>query len=102
MMGRKRKSKGLESEMQALKKVNFTLMDAEALNVSLVGDFNNWDINSHLLKKNSKGTWEISIDLTPGRYEYRFLVDGEWKNDPNCTSFAPNPFGGENSILTLQ
>ena len=101
-MVKKRKSKGLESEMKVLKKTNFTILAPEALNVSLAGDFNDWDKNCHILKKDSDGTWEIIIDLMPGRYEYRFLVDGEWQNDPNCTIFAPNPFGSENCVLTSE
>jgi len=101
-MGKNRKFKRLESEMKALKKFNFTILAPEAQNVSLAGDFNNWDKNSHLLEKDSNGTWEINIDLLPGRYEYRYLVDGKWENDSNCSSFAPNPFGSENCILTLQ
>jgi 1,4-alpha-glucan branching enzyme len=101
MMARK-KSKRLESEIRALRRVDFTLLAPEAKSVSLAGDFNGWDVNSLLLKENTKGMWKISIDLMPGRYEYLFLVDGEWRNDPNSTSLAPNPFGGENCVLMLE
>ena len=101
-MGKNRKSKGLKNEPKTLKKVSFTMLAPEAQNVSLAGNFNDWDKNSHSLEKDFDGTWEIHIDLMPGRYEYRFLVDGEWRNDPDCNSFAPNPFGSENCILTLE
>jgi len=97
----KRKSKTLEGKTKALKKVDFTLLAPDAQSVSLAGDFNDWDVNSHLLKKDSSGKWKVKIELSPGRYEYRFLVDGEWKNDPNCASFITNPFGEENCIRTL-
>jgi len=102
MMTKKRKSEELKSETKKPKMVNFALSAPEAKNVSLTGDFNSWDIHSHTLKKNFKGTWEININLNPGRYEYRFLVDGEWRNDPNCTTCVPNPFGTKNCILTLK
>jgi len=62
-MGRKRKSKRLGSEKKALKKVNFRFLSSEAQNVSLVDDFNNLNVNSHLLEKDSNETWKISIDL---------------------------------------
>ena len=88
--------------MEALKRVNFKVSAPEAQNVFLAGDFNGWDVNSHPLKKDSKGTWKISIDLKPGRYEYRFIVDGVWQNDPNCATFAANPLGSENCVLTLK
>ena len=83
------------------RKVNFTMEAPEAQNVSLAGDFNNWDISSHPLKA-SKGKWKTSIKLEPGRYEYRFLIDGEWQNDPNCTNFVPNSYGSENCIIELE
>ncbi len=101
IMVKKKKSRKLESKMEELKKVNFSLLAPDAQNVSLAGDFNDWDVNTHLLQKVSSGTWEVNIDLNPGKYEYRFVVDGEWKNDPDCMSFTPNSFGSENCILKL-
>ncbi len=101
-MGRKKKSKELESEMKTLKKVDFKMLLPDAQNVSLAGNFNNWNVKSHSLKKDSKGMWKISIDLMPGRYEYRFIVDGEWQNDPNCNTCVPNSVGSENCMLTLK
>lgn len=70
-------------ETKTLRKIHFELFAPEAKNVFLAGDFNDWDIHSHPMKKNSEGIWEINIDLIPGVYEYRFLVDRKWKNDPN-------------------
>jgi len=101
IMVKKRKSQKSKSKMGELKKVNFSLLAPEAQNVSLAGDFNDWNANSHLLQKASNGTWEVNIDLNPGKYEYRFIVDGEWKNDPDCMSFTSNSFGSENCILKL-
>jgi 1,4-alpha-glucan branching enzyme len=101
IMVKKRKSQKSESKIEELKKVNFALLAPEAQNVSLAGDFNDWNVNTHLLQKVSNGTWEVNIDLNPGEYEYRFIVDGEWKNDPDCMSFTPNSFGSENCILKL-
>jgi len=98
MMARKKNSKGSN---EAQKKVNFTLLAQKAKKVYLAGDFNNWDVKSHPLKRNSNGTWKAKIELMPGSYEYRFMVDGEWMNDPNCTSTVSNPFGSENSSITV-
>ena len=102
MMGKNKKSKGVENEKEILKQVSFRVSAPEAQNVSLAGNFNDWDKNCHILERDPDGTWEIHIDLMPGKYEYRFLVDGEWRNDPDCTNFAPNPFGSENCIFTLE
>ena len=98
---KKRSSNEFKSETKA-QKVDFKLFAPESQNVFLAADFNNWDPNSHPLKKNSKGEWRISVGLSPGRYECRFLVDGEWRNDPNCNAFTSNPFGGENCVLVLE
>ena len=74
----------------------------EAQNVFLIGNFNNCDIHSHPFKTRSMGIWKASIDLMPGIYEYRFLVDGEWQNDPNCTASVLNSYVSDNCILTLE
>ena len=98
----KKESKSTKSKSKQATRIAFTLAAPEAQNVFLVGDFNNWDETSHPLKKNSDGTWKITISLTPGRYEYRLLVDGAWQNDPKCMSFTPNPFGQENCIRVVE
>ena len=83
------------------KRITFKLQAPNAQSVSLAGDFNAWNPDSHPLKKNSNGSWKISVSLSPGRYEYRFIVDGHWQNDPDCTAYAANPFGSENCIIIL-
>ena len=90
------------SKKKNQKKAIFTFTAPEAQRVQLAGDFNSWNPNAHPLKKTSHESWEIKLNLSPGQYEYKFLVDGEWQNDPNCSDFASNPFGGENSVLILQ
>ena len=102
IMGRSKKNREREKKTTPVKKVHFTLSAPEAHTVSLLGDFNGWQADPHALKKDKKGDWKISINLTPGRYEYRFLVDGEWQNDPNCAAFVHNTFGSENCLLTLE
>jgi len=83
------------------KRATFTFLAPEAQSVQLAGDFNSWDTNTHPLKKASNGLWKRTLNLSPGRYEYRFLVDGQWHNDPQCESYNPNPFGEENCVITL-
>jgi len=101
-MLRKKDTKKVSSKKQNNKKINFKLRAQEAHCVLLAGDFNSWDPNTHPLKRTSNGLWKISINLSPGRYEYRFLVDGQWQNDPNCSIFVPNTFGSENCVVTLE
>jgi hypothetical protein len=47
------------------------------------------------------GQWAKELALTPGRYEYRFVVDGEWVDDPAATELIPNTFGTANAVLVV-
>ena len=76
----KSKKKTKQSEM--VKKTEFTLSTPRAQKVSIAGDFNQWNPSSHPLQQDIKGTWRVSLDLKPGKYEYRFLLDGECKMIP--------------------
>jgi 1,4-alpha-glucan branching enzyme len=91
----KRSSKKTSSKT---KKVRFDLHAPKAQRVSLVGDFNCWDVNETSMKRESKGNWKVTVDLEPGRYEYRFWVDGVWQDDPNTQERVGNPFGCHNCV----
>jgi 1,4-alpha-glucan branching enzyme len=84
------------------KKVIFTIALPEAREVFVAGDFNGWNTQSHRLKKSFNGKWQLGMNLTPGRYEYRFLVDGQWLNDQKCRDLSPNPYGSENCVLIVK
>ncbi|MEM9928898.1 MAG: M20/M25/M40 family metallo-hydrolase [Bacteroidota bacterium] len=53
----------------------------EAKQVSIVADFNNWDMFGTPLYRTATG-WTCKLDLPPGRYFYKFIVDGYWTADP--------------------
>jgi 1,4-alpha-glucan branching enzyme len=53
------------------------------------------------MKKDKKGIWKATLALEPGRYEYRFIVDGNWENDPSCSSCVDNEFGGRNCVRVV-
>ena len=80
------------------KKETFQLIDPDASDVLLVGDFTNWESSPINLKRQKDGIWKATIELDPGPHEYRFLVDGEWRDDSRCDLRKPNPFGGENCV----
>jgi 1,4-alpha-glucan branching enzyme len=79
----------------------FTLDAPGAEHVVVTGSFCAWQTDAHQLKKYKAGLWETTVPLVPGRHEYRFLVDGVWRNDPACSEVVPNPFGSENCVLHL-
>ncbi len=85
-----------------VRKTEFSLSAPHARIVSTAGDFNQWNPSSHPMKMDDEGIWRISLTLNPGQYEYRFFVDGEWQNDPNCGPFVENPFGTSNSLKIVK
>lgn len=91
-MAEKGKTKAL------VKKVQFEFRAPEVQEVYLVGDFNNWDSSANPMKKDKKGIWNTALSLKIGRYEYRFLADGNWENDPFCCDCVPNEFGSQNCV----
>lgn len=66
--------------------------------VILTGDFIGWDEEKLMMDKELTG-WRIKIDLPPGRYEYKFIVDNEWIHDPENPLTVRNEHGTLNSIL---
>ena len=99
-MFKKKGASGSTNKNEKKKRITFKLHAPDARFVSLVGDFNSWNPDSQPLK-NSNGLWKTTVSLSPGRYEYRFLVDGQWQNDPDCTAYTVNPYGSENCIIIL-
>lgn len=82
------------------KRISFSLEAPNARSVSVTGTFCDWDKEAHPLKK-SKGVWKGTVYLLPGRHEYRFLVDGEWVDDPNCAERVSNNFGSYNCVISV-
>lgn len=83
------------------KRVEFSYHAPEAHEVSLAGTFNDWSSRT-TMRKDEEGTWRAGIVLPPGTYQYRFVVDGEWRDDPGCPERAPNDMGGENCVVNVQ
>jgi 1,4-alpha-glucan branching enzyme len=69
--------------------------------VCLAGTFNDWSPTNTPMIAMEDGNWVRELTLSPGRYEYLFVADGEWMSDPLAHETAPNPFGGVNSVLNV-
>ena len=76
----------------------FSYKAPAATQVYLVGDFTHWQQKPISMQKAADGTWRATALLSPGSHQYRFLVDGQWQDDPRCTLRASNPFGSQNAI----
>lgn len=84
-------------------KVTFSIEAKEAAQVSVVGDFNNWNAEEGALNKLKNGTFKGVFDLDKDTsYEFKYLVDGEYVNETEADSFKWNEFAGtENSVLEV-
>jgi 1,4-alpha-glucan branching enzyme len=91
-----------ESKMKTHKrKVNFSLKAPHAKEVFLVGDFNNWDTGADSMKLVGNGLWRTSLILSPGRYEFKFFIDGKWREGLKGKHKVPNCFGTLNHVLVV-
>ncbi len=73
---------------------------AESKQVILSGTFNNWDENALHMKRSGDG-WELQLMLLPGTYEYKFIVDGNWMEDPANPEKRVNQYDTYNSVLNV-
>ena len=73
-----------------------------ARHVFVAGTFNGWNPARAPLQRNADGTWEIALSLAPGEYEYRFVADEQWMDDPLAHRHVQNPFGGVNAVLQVR
>ena len=78
-----------------------TFSAPEAKEVTVAGDFNGWTPDAAPLEKTGDGEWALRLMLRSGQYEYRFVVDGRWYEDPQASGRAACPFGGFNSVLMV-
>jgi uncharacterized protein YjbJ (UPF0337 family) len=85
-----------------LRATKFHLRAPEASSVKLAADFTRWDETPLEMSKDAKGTWVRSVLLLPGEYAYRFIVDGEWSNDPLASHSLPNQYGTANSVKRVR
>jgi 1,4-alpha-glucan branching enzyme len=82
-------------------KVTFSFAGSDVESVALAGDFTGWQQAPLAFKKQKNGIWKKTVSLPPGRYEYRLLVNGQWRDDPQCGERVPNQYGGENCICIV-
>ncbi len=84
------------------KKQTFSFTAPDAMSVMLVGDFTHWQAQPSPMRKAADGAWTASVELPPGTHSYRFIVDGDWRDDPACVIRVPNPYGGENMVRQVR
>ena len=82
--------------------VEFVFEDAPGKEVFLAGSFNNWQMTTRMNDRKKCGSYTCRLLLEPGEYQYKFVVNGEWRLDGNNCCFAPNGFGELNSVIKVE
>ena len=84
-------------------KVTFTVEAKQANSASVVGDFNNWNSTQGELSKLKNGIFKGVFDLDKDAiYEFKYVIDGAFVNEPDADSFVWNDFAGaENGVLEV-
>ncbi len=98
---------GKKLETTASEKNVFICPSEGAQGVFLAGDFNDWDPTRTPMERQDDGSWRAELELAPGRYEYKFIVDGGWccqpgRPDSECPDCVPNPFGTMNRVIEVR
>ena len=88
-------------QMKTPAKQTFHFSAPGAMSVLLVGDFTHWQQRGISMHKGKDGVWTATASLPPGKHTYRFIVDGEWRDDPECTLRVPNSYGGQNMVRQI-
>jgi len=68
--------------------------------IFVTGDFNDWSRTSSPMKQARDGIWRVTVELPANRrFEFRYLIDGQWQTDWHADGSTANSFGSENSVV---
>lgn len=67
--------------------------------VCIAGDFNQW--KPQAMKKQKDESFALTLNLQPGTYEYKFIIDDQWVVDPDNSVWAMNSYGTLNSVAQV-
>jgi len=98
----KQMQKMIKEKMPKFPGVTFSISAPQAKEVYLAGDFNDWQLDKKWLMEQNNGRWIKKINLPSGRYNYRFVIDGRWVEDPENSTKEINPFGELNSLIEVK
>jgi len=82
--------------------IGLTFYAPDDRTVGVAGSFNGWNPQANPLERTESGEWSLRLMLKSGEYEYRFVADGVWADDPQAEQQVANPYGGINSVLKVR
>ena len=90
-----------KSSRHSLVDTEFKFEAPLAGSVKLAADFTGWEKFPVDMTKSEEGVWHAVIPLPPGDHSYRFIVDGQWCDDPHPAFCVANPFGTFNAVVKV-
>jgi chromosome partitioning protein len=97
---------GLSEAPAAPREVVVRFRDPAASDVRIAGDFNGWipdkGVRSLIESEGTQRVWTKILQLPPGTYQYRYVVDGQWREDPENPQVVSSTAGGRNSVLVVR
>lgn len=95
-----------EAEIGEPRQVVVRFRGGDAHDVRIAGDFNGWvpdkGVRSTSEESGGERVWTKILELQPGTYQYRYVVDGDWCEDPSNPNRAPGRIGERNSVLVVR
>ena len=95
----------IPTDLTSERAVKVQFRDRDARDVRIAGDFNGWvpdkGVESRVQRDGEARVWTKVLNLPPGTYQYRYVVDGEWKEDPTNPRGIEGPIGGRISLLVV-
>jgi enterochelin esterase-like enzyme len=79
--------------------VTFSLEAPEARQVFLAGEMTDWERHKQAMTRGADGIWRLQLDLAPGQWLYKFIVDGRWVHDPATPDHDADGQGGQHSFV---
>ena len=89
------------SAKNTLVPVNFRYVDPKAKQVKLIGDFNGWDQEAHVMERTPDGAWFLQLSIHSGHHRYLYLVDGEPMLDPQANGVTQSDEGIRVSLMMV-
>lgn len=80
--------------------VQFSVRPKSAKSVAVAGDFNGW--KPAPMRRRTDGSYSAELVVSPGRHEYKFIIDNCWVQDPDVHESVPNAYGTLNSTFLVE
>lgn len=87
------------ADLSKLRACTFEFPGFEFQSVAVAGSFN--DRISRAMKRTAEGIWKVTLHLPPGIYQYKFVADGKWMEDPGNSNRVTNPYFTQNSVQVI-